>query len=204
MRILAIDTATSEAAVALGWDGRVLERRLAWRSAFRDSPPAMEAVLDDAGLEWSDLEGLAVPAGPGSFTGLRVGAAMALAIAELRKLPLFAPSTMAIVAEACGGADAGPLCASLEARRGRRYAAVLENDGAAWATVRGPVDVDADGVQAWAGEMPHLCLEARENEASPAAALVTLVARAPDAYRLPAPDALRIVYARPGTEGGVR
>lgn len=204
MRILAIDTATSEAAVALGSEGRILERRLAWRSAFRESAPAMEALLDHAGLEWSELEGLAVPAGPGSFTGLRVGAAMALAIAELRKLPLFAPSTMSLVAEACGGADASPVCASLDARRGRRYAAVLERDDGVWTVVRGPVDVVADRVPAWAGGIPHLHLEEREGEASPAAALVALVARAPDAYRLPAPDALRIVYARPATEGRAR
>ncbi|MGH7550734.1 MAG: tRNA (adenosine(37)-N6)-threonylcarbamoyltransferase complex dimerization subunit type 1 TsaB [Gemmatimonadota bacterium] len=200
MRILAIDTATFEAGVALHVDGRVLEGRLSWRSAFRESAPAMEALLDEAGLGWSDLDGLAVPAGPGSFTGLRVGAAMALAIAEIGKLSLFAASTLAVVAEACARPETTPVCASLDARRGRRYVAVLERDGEVWAIVRGPVDIDADRVRAWAGGVPHVQLEKRERGSSPAAALAALAARAPDAYRLSTPGALQIAYARPPTE----
>lgn len=200
MKILAIDTATSEAAVALHIDGRVRERGLAWRAAFRQSAPAMESLLEEAGLAWSDLDGLAVPAGPGSFTGLRVGAAMALAIAELGRIPLFAPSTLAVVAEAAAPAGATPVCASLDARRGRRYAAILERGEATWAIVRGPVDIDADSVETWAGTAADVRLEGRELRSSPAAALAALVARAPDAFRLATPRALRIAYARPPTE----
>lgn len=200
MRILAIDTATTEAAVALHVAARVRERRLAWRAAFRESAPAMEALLDEAGLGWSDLDGLAVPAGPGSFTGLRVGAAMALAIAELREIPLFAPPTLAIVAEAAAPEGLTPVHASLDARRGRRYAAILEREDRAWTTVRGPVDIDADRILAWAGAVPHVCLEERQGRTSPAAALAGLVARAPDAYRLATPGALRLAYARPAME----
>ncbi|MGH7570411.1 MAG: tRNA (adenosine(37)-N6)-threonylcarbamoyltransferase complex dimerization subunit type 1 TsaB [Gemmatimonadota bacterium] len=204
MRILAIDTATFEAGVALCLDERVLERRLAWRSAFRECAPAVEALLDEAGLGWSDLDGLAVPAGPGSFTGLRIGAALVLAIAELRELPLFAPSTLVVVAEACARPETTPVCASLDARRGRRYVALLERKGKAWVTVRGPVDIDADRVGAWADGVPHVQLEKRLDGSSPAVALAALVARAPDAYRLSAPGALRIAYARPPTEASGR
>lgn len=201
MRILAIDTATPEAAVALHADGRVRERRLAWRAAFRESAPAMESLLEEADLGWSGLDGLAVPAGPGSFTGLRIGAALALAIAELRRLPLFAPSTLAVVAEAAEPPLGGPVCASLDARRGRRYAAVLDREGAAWRIVRGPVDISVDGVGSWAGPVADVRLERRPSGAAPpAVALARLVARAPDAYRLPSPSALRIAYARPATE----
>lgn len=204
MRILAIDTATTEAAIALGVEGEVRERRLGWRAAFRESAPAMEALLEEAGLGWSDLDGLAVPAGPGSFTGLRVGAAMALPIAELREIPLFAPSTLAIVAEAGAPPEATSVCASLDARRGRRYAAVLERAAGAWAIVRGPVDIDVDQVEGWAGELPDVRLERRRGRSSPAVALATLVARVPDAYRLPTPAALRIAYARLPTETATR
>lgn len=200
MRLLAIDTATAEAAVALLVDDRVRERRLTWRAAFRETAPAMEGLLREAGLGWSDLDGLAVPAGPGSFTGLRVGAAMALALADVGEIPLFAPSTLAIVAEAAAPVGSGRVCASLYARRGRRYAAILERVGRAWATVRGPVDVDADELEEWAGGALHVRLEGREGGSAPAAALAALVAGAPEAFRLATPDALRLTYARPVTE----
>ena len=204
MRILAIDTATGEAAAALHVGGRILERRLTWRAAFRESAPAMEELLAEAGLRWSELDGLAVPAGPGSFTGLRVGAAMALAITELGGLSLFAPSTLAVVAEACAPSAADRVCASLDARRGRRYAAILERRARAWAILKGPVDIDTDRVEAWAGGIHQVGLEGRQGRSSPAAALAGLVARAPDAYRLTSPGALRILYARPFAEAARR
>lgn len=204
MRILAIDTATDESAVALHLDGEVVEQPVAWRSAFRETPPAAVGLLQRAGVGWDDLDGIAVPAGPGSFTGLRVGAAFALGIAELRGLPLFAPSTLAVVAEAAAPDAARRVLASLDARRGRRYAALLERTGPGWALAAGPVDVEADAVEAWALGLPHVRLEARRRQGSPAAALARLAAAAPDACRLAHPSDLRIVYARPATGSPAR
>lgn len=200
MRILAIDTATDESAVALHVDGWTAERPLAWRSAFRETAPAILDLLRPEGLAWADLDGIAVPAGPGSFSGLRVGAALALGIVELRGLALFAPSTLAVVAEAAATGGAGRVLATLDARRGRRYAAVLERNGAAWTVADGPVDLVADAVERWAPGMLHARLEPPRPPGSPAAALARLVAAAPDAYRLASPADLRIVYARPATD----
>ena len=200
MKILAIDTATDGAAVALQVDGRIIERPVAWRSAFRETAPAVLELLRPQGIAWRDLDGIAVPAGPGSFTGLRVGAALALGIAELGGVALFAPSTLAVVAEAAGKGSAERILATLDARRGRRYAAVLERRGEAWTVADGPVDLEADAADRWAPGLPHACLEAPRPGGSPAAALARLVARAPDAYRLASPADLRIVYARPATD----
>ena len=201
MRILAIDTATDEAAVALQVDGRTVERRVAWRSAFRETAPAVLELLRPERIGWGDLDGIAVPAGPGSFTGLRIGAALALGIAELGAIPLSAPSTLAFVAEAAAPDGAGRVMATLDARRGRRYAAVLEMTGAVWRVTDGPVDLEADAAEGWARGLPHARLEGPRRKGSPAAALARLVARAPDAYRLASPADLRIVYARPATDG---
>lgn len=204
MRILAIDTATDESGVALHVDGRTAERPVAWRSAFRETAPVVLELLQRLGIGWRELNGIVVPAGPGSFTGLRIGAALALGIAELRGLPLFAPSTLAVVAEAAAPDGARRVLATLDARRGRRYAAVLERAGLAWSVADGPVDVEADAAEAWAPGLPHARLEAARPPGSPAAALARLVARVPDAYRLPSPSDLRIVYARPATDRPAR
>jgi tRNA threonylcarbamoyladenosine biosynthesis protein TsaB len=200
LRILAIDTATDESAVALHVDGASTERAVAWRSAFRETAPAALELLRRSGIGWGDLDGIAVPGGPGSFTGLRIGAALALGIAELRGLPLFAPSTLAVVAEAAAPGGARRVLATLDARRGRRYAAILERNGPAWAMVDGPVDVEADAAEAWAPDLPHARLESPRPRGAPAAALARLVAAAPAAYRLATPSDLRIAYARPATD----
>jgi tRNA threonylcarbamoyladenosine biosynthesis protein TsaB len=204
LKILAIDTATDESAVALHVDGASAERSVAWRSAFLETAPAALELLRWSGIGWRDLDGIAVPAGPGSFTGLRVGAALALGIAELRGLPLFAPSTLAVVAEAAAPGGAGRVLATLDARRGRRYAAVLVRKGAAWSVAAGPVDVETDAAEAWAPGLPHARLETAGREGSPALALARLVAAAPDSYRLASPSDLRIAYARPATEPSAR
>jgi tRNA threonylcarbamoyladenosine biosynthesis protein TsaB len=204
LRILAIDTATDESAVALHVDGSIAERPVTWRSAFRETAPAALELLRQSGIGWRDLDGIAVPGGPGSFTGLRIGAALALGIAELRGLPLFAPSTLAVVAEAAAPGGARRVLASLDARRGRRYAAVLERNRSAWSIADGPVDVEAGAAEAWAPGLPHVRLEAARPGGSPAAALARLVAGAPDLYRLASPSDLRIAYARPATDSPVR
>ncbi len=200
--ILAIDTATQEAGVALRHRGGVAERGLAWRSAFRELAPAVESLMAEAGIDWGEVGGIAIPAGPGSFTGLRVGAAFAMAVADLRRIPLFAPSTLAIVAEACAGPGDDRVCASMDARRGRRYAAVCERRApGAWLLAAGPVDIEPEGVVVLAAGAPIVSLEdARPGRPSPAAALATLASVAPDAYRLPAPDRLALHYARAGAE----
>lgn len=202
MTILGIDTATAEAAVALRYAGRVSERPLTWRMAFRDSAPAMEALLAEACLGWDDLDGIAVPSGPGSFTGLRIGAALALALAELRCIALFAPATLVAVAEACADPRERRVCASLDARRGRRYAAICERDSpGAWRLMGTPLDVEPARVAALAAGVPIVSLEdERPGRPSIAVALTALAAQAPALYRLSSPGDLTLRYARSGAD----
>jgi tRNA threonylcarbamoyladenosine biosynthesis protein TsaB len=124
--VLAIDTATAPGAVALRVREQTRSRPLDRRAAFRETAPAIEALRAEAGLGWVDLDAVAVPAGPGSFTGLRVGAAMAIALSRVARLPLYGVPTLAAVAEAFGPPATGRVCATLDARRGRRYAALYE------------------------------------------------------------------------------
>ncbi|MGN6547062.1 MAG: tRNA (adenosine(37)-N6)-threonylcarbamoyltransferase complex dimerization subunit type 1 TsaB, partial [Aureliella sp.] len=63
--------------------------------------PAIESILRDAGLAVGDLESLSVTAGPGSFTGLRVGLATAKMLAMACDKPVVPVDTLAAVAQHC-------------------------------------------------------------------------------------------------------
>jgi len=129
MRILAIETATPVASVAL------LERDRLVREVIESVPrrhlewlaPSIARLLGELGWQPADVEAVAVSIGPGSFTGLRIGVATAAAWARARDVPIVAASTLETVAE---GVDAhGLICPVLDARRGEVAAALFERNG---------------------------------------------------------------------------
>jgi tRNA threonylcarbamoyladenosine biosynthesis protein TsaB len=116
MLILAFDTATDVATSALVWDDEVLGE-LASRpvSVLED----VDALLRRGGVRDSQLEGLVVGTGPGSFTGLRMGLAMARALAFSLDLGLAGVSTLDALAAGAPGAT--PV---IDARRREVFALV--------------------------------------------------------------------------------
>ena len=81
--ILAIDTATRWAGLALH-DGTAVIAEHGWRCLNNhtiEMTPAIDDMLKQAGVEPADLSGIAVAIGPGSYTGLRVGLALAKGLA---------------------------------------------------------------------------------------------------------------------------
>jgi len=96
--ILAIDTATSRAVVALGdWDG-ALRGEASWLAGQRHSEellPRIATLLAEVGTRLEDLGGIVVGTGPGAFTGLRVGLATAKTLADQLGLPLAGVSSAA-------------------------------------------------------------------------------------------------------------
>lgn len=107
-RLLAIDTATSVAVVAIGTaDGR-LEAEDGWAAGYRhgeDLLPRIRDLLAARSLELGDLRGVIVGTGPGAFTGLRVGIATAKGIAHALKLPIAGVSSgEALIAAAAANA----------------------------------------------------------------------------------------------------
>ncbi|HET9674528.1 MAG TPA: tRNA (adenosine(37)-N6)-threonylcarbamoyltransferase complex dimerization subunit type 1 TsaB [Gaiellaceae bacterium] len=101
MLTLAFDTATDVATSALVWDGEVLgELRSRPVSVLED----VDALLRRGGVRPTQLEGLVVGTGPGSFTGLRMGLATARALSLSLDLPVAGVSTLAALAAGSPGA----------------------------------------------------------------------------------------------------
>lgn len=124
--ILALDTSTRTVGLAL-YDGVQVLSEAAWTSNDYHTvelAPAIAEAFQKTGLEAGALGALAVALGPGSFTGLRVGLALAKGLALARKLPIVGIPTLDILAAAQPlprSQSAAPmqLAAVLRAGRGR-------------------------------------------------------------------------------------
>jgi tRNA threonylcarbamoyladenosine biosynthesis protein TsaB len=118
--LLAIDTSTRSLGLALYDGARVLSETV-WTSAEHHTvelAPAVQLILKNAGSSLEDLQALAVALGPGSFTALRIGLALAKGLALARNLSLIGIPTLDFLAAAQPVREM-PLIAVLQAGRGR-------------------------------------------------------------------------------------
>jgi tRNA threonylcarbamoyladenosine biosynthesis protein TsaB len=121
--VLAIDSSTRSAFVAVEVDGRIAAQEAVTAQANASSAllPAVDRAVRAAGLTPSDLAAVVVGGGPGSFTGLRIAAATAKGIVRALGTPLFAYS--GLLGFAAAHRDAGrPVCALFDARNSEVYA----------------------------------------------------------------------------------
>lgn len=130
MIALAIETTTDRLAVAAGEGGRVIERTFegARMHAARLLPMINEILEElDAGLD--QVEAIALADGPGSFTGLRVGAAAVKAIARTRpQLSVWTASTLLVRAAGAAPPRGARVLVVTSALRGELYAATYRLD----------------------------------------------------------------------------
>jgi tRNA threonylcarbamoyladenosine biosynthesis protein TsaB len=118
--LLALDTSTRSVGIAL-YDGVSVIAEAAWTGKDHhtvDLAPAVAGMLHRAGLNFDALTGLAAAIGPGSFTGLRIGLALAKGLALARRLPLVGVPSLDVLA-AAQPIRSMPLAAVLRAGRGR-------------------------------------------------------------------------------------
>jgi tRNA threonylcarbamoyladenosine biosynthesis protein TsaB len=140
MRILAFDTSTEwcSAAVLDGGQWHVREAR-AGALHSEHLLPMIRSLLADAGLTLASLDGIAFGAGPGSFTGIRVGCGVAQGLAFGAELPVVGVSTLEALAEEARRAHGWcRVFACLDARMREVYAAAYETEGPTWRAIQEP------------------------------------------------------------------
>ncbi|HEY6263082.1 MAG TPA: tRNA (adenosine(37)-N6)-threonylcarbamoyltransferase complex dimerization subunit type 1 TsaB [Nitrospiraceae bacterium] len=126
MKVLAVETATSWQSVAILDESRVLahHNQDADGSHARLLLPTIDRLLRESGLTLTQLDGLVVSIGPGSFTGLRVGLATLLGFRTIGQLPLAVVPTLEGMAWNLRGSSM-LLCPILNSRRGELYWALF-------------------------------------------------------------------------------
>lgn len=127
--ILALDTSTSTASVAL-FDGRRVLSETTWLAGREHSTRLLlevQVALERIGRSVEEITGLAVARGPGSFTGVRVALSVAKGFAGGLRLPAWGVSSLDVLALAAEPSPV-PVRAAIEAGRGR-YATALYVNG---------------------------------------------------------------------------
>ena len=126
-KVLALDTATRVQSLAL-LDGDDALEHSQRRVRFNHGSTLLEHLsqtLEEHKLEVDDLDLIAVGIGPGSFTGLRVGLAIAKSLARAENIPIVGVSTLAALAYPHAvGHPRSAVCAMYDARRGEVYTGV--------------------------------------------------------------------------------
>jgi len=130
MKILAFDSTAKAASVAVTEDGKLLgvyniDNGLTQSELLL---PMAENLLKSLKLGFSDIGLLAVSVGPGSFTGVRIGASLVKGIAFGRGIPCSAVSTLEALAENLFPL-VGYIVPVMDARRKQVYTATFKSDG---------------------------------------------------------------------------
>ena len=126
MLILAFETTAKAGSVALLRDGKLLAESYQ-NTGMTHSQTLLsmaQDMLSAAGLQPSDVQAVAVAAGPGSFTGVRIGVAAAKGFAWGAQLPCYGVSTLEAMARTLG-AYSGTVVCTMDARRSQVYNAIF-------------------------------------------------------------------------------
>jgi tRNA threonylcarbamoyl adenosine modification protein YeaZ len=139
---LALDTSGDQASVALGSAGVMLAESVvdgARRHAV-ELLPAIERMLAAASVRLDQVHGILLTDGPGSFTGLRIGATVAKALARVGHLPVRTASALLVIARAGWheARTARRVLAQTDALRGELYAALYDMTASEIRTIREP------------------------------------------------------------------
>ena len=149
MRILAVDTTTTRGSLAVVTDqGVAAESRSTTQEGHsRWLFSAVDAALEELGLEPRDLDGFAVTLGPGSFTGLRVGISSVQGLALASARPCVGVASLDLLGKA-SAPRADTVVALVDAQRGEVFAGVYDHEGRARGGHRvGPVEALVRGLE---------------------------------------------------------
>jgi tRNA threonylcarbamoyladenosine biosynthesis protein TsaB len=208
MLILAFDTSVAACSVALWRDGAVLAaaRKIMDQGQAEALMPLIETVMAQAGVKYAVLDRIAVTAGPGSFTGVRVGLAAARGLGLATGKPVIGVMTTEALAAAVAEAERAKIqiLAAIDTKRGDLYVQKFDSrllevggvrviapaDLADWNQTQ-PVVVIGDGATAALAAL-GACGSRSSADALPNAAVIAALA----AQRAPVPGGPLPIYAR--------
>jgi len=149
--ILAVETSSELASVALSRDGRIIAREASGVQTHSQTVlPMVQQVLNEAGIALAQCDAIAFGAGPGSFTGVRTACGVAQGLAFGAGLLVVPVVTLLAMAQACRNiCGASDVLVLLDARMDEVYWAQYRYDDG-WKTVlepalSGPADVTPVG-----------------------------------------------------------
>lgn len=127
MKILALDSSGLVASVALAEDDNLIaEYTIQYKKTHSQTLlPMLDEIRNMVELDLSDVDAVAVAAGPGSFTGLRIGSATAKGLAFAMEKPIVPVPTLEGLAYQMYGTDAA-VCPIMDARRSQVYTGIYE------------------------------------------------------------------------------
>ena len=130
MKILALETSAKSVSCAVVEDGAPLASayQCTGLTHSRTLLPMVDTMLKNADLTLDDINAIAIAAGPGSFTGLRIGIAAVKGLAWAADKPCLGVSTLEAMAQNAAHID-GLIVGAMDARRSQVYNAVFETKG---------------------------------------------------------------------------
>lgn len=157
MKLLAVDSSGRAAGVAVLQDGRLIYETYLDLGLTHSEVllPLVQQALEQTGLTLAELDLLAVGAGPGSFTGLRIGMALIKGLALPLGLPCAGVSSLEALAYSLFLPPGCAVIAAQDARRGEAYYAAFARRGEGLARLcpdtAGPPGPLARLLAGWAG-----------------------------------------------------
>ena len=132
MKILALESSATACSVALCEDERLIAQTFqnSGLTHSRTLMPMADSLLAQCGHRLEDVDVIAVAAGPGSFTGLRIGVSTAKGLAWAGDKPCAPCSTLESMAWQLAHMD-GIIIAAMDARRNQVYNAIFRAQGGA-------------------------------------------------------------------------
>ena len=155
--ILHLETATKVCSVALSKNGGLIALKESMEDGYAHGENLnlfIEDVLKEGGITTKALSAVSLASGPGSYTGLRIGAATAKALCYALEIPLIAIDALTCLAQLAREKHANQkLCAAIDARRMEVYNLIVDQDGSLLKEISADV-IDEDSYTEYE---PYVC-----------------------------------------------
>lgn len=127
MKLIGIDSSGLVASVAIMEDDKLVAEYTVNNKKTHSQTllPMLEEIVQSTGLDMKEIDAIAIAAGPGSFTGLRIGSATAKGLGLALKKPIVSVSTVDALAYNMYGTDC-LVCPIMDARRNQVYTGIYE------------------------------------------------------------------------------